>query len=536
MTINHVRPFGRLLSTFAFTLVFTLILALLAAPPAQAGGSTGAITGTVADLSTSAPLAGAQVVAAGKSALTDSTGRYTLSGVAVGTQTVTASASAYQSASVTVSVVRRQTVTAPTLFLAQNWGAVAGTVTNGATRAAIAGAVVSIAGTSLSATTDSGGAYSIAKVPAGAQTVTASASGYQAASQAVSVPGGGSVSCSFALTAAVISGPGSTIAWNGGNFYLLGANYAWYNYGTDFGTGGWGKYTDWTAVATDFAAMHAQGVSVARWWVFADGRYAPDFNSDGTVSGLDSSVLADVDRAVQIAASYHICLLLTVMDGSMWGPASTSGSVQMGGHSALITSAAAQQTFLDNALKPLLQHIAASSYKSSVLGYDLVNEPEAQMSGYWGGSNLAASAVQAFVQKCADYVHTYGGGGYATVGSATPYYVATWKGLGLDFYQVHYYPWMDFSNGAGSGLPTYASLGLDKPCIVGEFPTNTGSYGLSDTNALSSKWYLDSIYKNGYAGALAWSYRVGDSASNWSLFQPVFSDWAQTYSAYTGPK
>ena len=149
---------------------------------------------------------------------------------------------------------------------------------------------------------------------------------------------------------------------------------------------------------------------------------------------------------------------------------------------------------------------------------------------------MQAAQVQTFVQNCASYIHTYGGGGYATVGSATPYYVSTWKNLGLDFYQLHYYPWMDFSNGAGSGLPTYASLNLDKPCIVGEYPTNDVSYTIGDTTPLSAQWYLDSMYSKGYAGSLGWSYYISDSASNWSSFQPVFTNWAGLYSLYIGPK
>jgi hypothetical protein len=345
---------------------------------------------------------------------------------------------------------------------------------------------------------------------------------------------GGSSTLPFALTASVVSGPGSTLLWNGKSTYWLGANYAWYNYGTDFGTGGWGKYTDWMTIANDFAAMKAQGVHVTRWWVFGDGRYSPDFNSDGTVSGLDSYVLSDIDKALQLAANNNVVLLLTVVDGSMWSGASFSGSVQMGGHVVVVTNAAAQQSFLDKGLTPLVQHIAASPYHAQVAAYDIVNEPEAQMQGYWGGSNLAPSAVQTFVQRCASYIHQYGGGAYATVGSAKPGYVKTWTNLGLDFYQLHYYSWMD-SSGSGTGLPKYSTLGLDKPCIVGEFTTADSSYGLTDTSPLSAEWYLDTIYNYGYAGALGWSFRGGDSASNWASFSSVYTNWNSQHAQFVGP-
>ncbi|BDI32871.1 hypothetical protein CCAX7_49220 [Capsulimonas corticalis] len=338
-----------------------------------------------------------------------------------------------------------------------------------------------------------------------------------------------------APAAAVVANSG-VITLNGKSSYWLGADYAWYNYSTDFGTGAWGKFTDWSAVSADFGAMHANGVHVVRWWVFGDGRYSPEFSSTGAVTGLDSYVLSDIDHALQIAAANHVAILFTLIDSSIWAAASNSSGLQTGGHAALVTSSTVQKSYLDKALKPLLQHIAAGSYRAEVAGYDLVNEPEAQMSGYWGGSNLSSTSVKAFVKQCATYVHTYGGSGsLATVGSATPYYVSTWKSLGLDFYQIHYYPWMDFSNGAGSGLPTYASQALDKPCIVGEFPTADSSYGLTDTNVQSANWYLNSIETKGYAGAIAWSYRVSDSATKWTSFQPVYTNWNTLHSAITGP-
>ncbi len=325
------------------------------------------------------------------------------------------------------------------------------------------------------------------------------------------------------------------VLWNGKLSYLMGVNYAWWNYGTDFGTGGWGKFTDWTNINSHFAAMNFQGVRVVRWLVFADCRYSPEFNANGNVSGLDASVMTDLDHALQIAADNNVYLMLNVLDGSAWSGGWDDGYVQSGGHAAMVTDPAVQQSFLDNALKPLLQHVAASPYAKRVMAYDIVNEPESNIAGYWGGTNLPASSVQTFVRRAASYIHQYGGGAYATVGSATPYYTGTWKNLGLDFYQVHYYPWMDFGNGAGSGLPTAASLNLDKPVIVGEYATADASYGQNDTAPLSAKWYLDSIYNKGYAGGFAWSLFVSDSATNWGAFQPVFTPWAQSHAKFIGP-
>ena len=504
-------------------------LSLCGTFPAYAAGNTGNVTGYVVD-STGAAITSASVSSGTKSAATGSSGQYTLSGLSTGTQTIKAAAPFFLSNSVTVGVVRDKTVTAPNIVLTANYGSISGTITDGATLAPIAKATVSIGGTTLSTLSDAYGHYAFARAPVGTDTLNVTASGYKSAASTLSVTNGSSLTVNFVLSSAVVLGPGSTIPWNGSNSYLLGTNYAWQNYGTDFGTGGWGKYTNWTQIGTDFAAMHTQGVHVVRWWVFADGRYSPEFNTDGTVSGLDSQFLLDIDQALQIAAANHIYLLFTMMDGGMWNNASFSGSVQMGGHAALLTNAAVQQTYLDNALKPLLQHVASSTYRSSVLGYDIVNEPDFAVKELNNGT-FALAQVQSFVQNCTSYIHQYGGGGYATMGSAKSWWVGSWKGLGLDFYQFHWYP--PFGDGA---LPTYASLNLDKPCIIGEFPTAAASFGIGDTNTTSAQWYLDTIYNQGYAGALGWGYENMDAQCNWASFQPVFTNWANTHSTYIGPK
>ena len=84
------------------------------------------------------------------------------------------------------------------------------------------------------------------------------------------------------------------------------------------------------------------------------------------------------------------------------------------------------------------------------------------------------------------------------------------KPLNLDFYQTHYYPWMDGPDQKGTYDPkigqinfspmkqNFNQLKLDKPMIVGEFQQNMKS-GLGDLKTLKDR---------GYAGAWAWSARA----------------------------
>src|SRR5579871_2146980 len=269
-----------------------------------------------------------------------------------------------------------------------------------------------------------------------------------------------------------------TLCWNGGNFYLYGINYPWLTIGTDFGNGGFGHLANPTQVQADMATFAGQGGHVLRWWLWVDARYDPLFGANGQVTGFDSQFFSDLDTELQYAADNHVYLDLTLLDTSILDAAQTVNGVQEGGHRALVTDMTVQQSFLDNAVKPLLQHIAASPYRNYVIAYDIINEPERLLPGGWGppADFVTVQQMQTLVQNCASYIHTYGGGAMATVGSAA----TTWMGLGLDFYCAHY------NNGPGQpgGMnppPPYASLGLDKPCVVEEFPTATVSYGLTDT-------------------------------------------------------
>lgn len=77
-------------------------------------------------------------------------------------------------------------------------GAIAGTVTNQQSKAAIAGATVSC-GTAGTATTASNGTYSLTNVPAGTYTCTASATGYKSKSASVTVNSGSTTTANFGL-------------------------------------------------------------------------------------------------------------------------------------------------------------------------------------------------------------------------------------------------------------------------------------------------------------------------------------------------
>ncbi|MBI2627034.1 MAG: S8 family serine peptidase [Parcubacteria group bacterium] len=160
----------------------------------------GTISGTVTDADTTNPIAGATVTDGTRSTTTDTNGNYSIADVPEGTYRVNASADGYNNASETnVSVTADTTTTVDFALTAVVYGTIDGTVTDETTGVVIEGATVTDG--TRQATTDSTGYYLIADVPEGNYVVMASATGYQDASQSVTVTGNSTTKVDFALTA-----------------------------------------------------------------------------------------------------------------------------------------------------------------------------------------------------------------------------------------------------------------------------------------------------------------------------------------------
>ncbi|MHB8514311.1 MAG: glycoside hydrolase 5 family protein [Dehalococcoidia bacterium] len=345
-------------------------------------------------------------------------------------------------------------------------------------------------------------------------------------------PVGGTASAVLAATSS------SRIMVNGNPYFLLGANYPWVSYGNDFGSNAWGSYGVHAggSYAADFADMKAKGVHVARWWVFADGRAGINFAPDGTPVGVQTSVYADLNQALALAKQNNIYLDLVLFDVSMLAQPSNYGGVQMGGHTDAFADPVKRAALVNNVIRPLAKTYAQDPM---ILSWELMNEPE------WGISDLSSPAVNSgyvpvtmaqfwsFASSASQIIHLYTQD-QVTIGSAALKWNKVWtnafaakKGLpalNLDFYQTHYYPWMDCcstTNDPDLGTTTWSpltqsapALGLDRPIVVGEIHTPSGGAGPQ----------LDQILANGYAGLWAWSYKWQNTSDqlqvDWSTFTP----------------
>lgn len=318
-----------------------------------------------------------------------------------------------------------------------------------------------------------------------------------------------------------------TVRWRGGDWYLLGVNYPYYHYGNDFGGNAWGSYgvhdpSTYAVVDADFARMSSLGARTVRWFVFADGRAGLTFDAAGLPSGLDEFVIRDLDAALEIAQRHNIGLNLVLLDYRFLWDAKMENGVQLGGHASVLATAAGQQALVHNVFEPIFRRYANHP---AILSWEVMNEPEWALRDAGDvdrqkiSQPLTLATFRAFAQLTVEAIHAVAGS-YATIGCADMKWAQNWVGLGLDYYQIHYYDWMKPYSTDNLFAIRAKLLQLDRPVVVGEFPA-----GHSSVAGLRN--YLDAWYTNGYAGAWAWSFRAD---TTWGGLDPtVLRTWADAH-------
>ncbi len=274
-------------------------------------------------------------------------------------------------------------------------------------------------------------------------------------------------------------GAGSRVPWQGGDWYLHGANVPWFNWACDFGCGsrsGASSAAVKTALASKFAQAKAAGMHAVRWWAFEGDPWQVSRDAVGAPSGLNPRVYADFDAALDLAQTYDLYYDFVLFSSPSALPSSWMADPT-------------QRAKLASALAPLF-----ARYRGNlrVLSWEVFNEPEFDI---WNGKANQA-AVQATVTAIAAAVHQ-NSSAYVTVGSARLDGLPMWKGQGLDYYQAHWYDYMN--RGERCALCTdYATVqakyGLDAPLVIGEL------YIAADTTGR-----FETFYQKGYAGAWPWS-------------------------------
>lgn len=334
---------------------------------------------------------------------------------------------------------------------------------------------------------------------------------FVSASPASPQPGAAGVaSPGMAGDAATLSKAAPRLPFAPGQFFL-GANLPWINYGQDFGANAWqtkgGLATPERQAQLDQALgkLAAAGVTHTRWFMLCNGSAGVKFAADGTPTGLDPFVFKDLDTAIAAAKKHGIQITFSLLDFGWGKEGKMVGGVQTGGHADVLADPAKRKALVDKVLTPILQRYGQ---EPTVEAWEVMNEPEWIVRGMgsllswtpWRG--VSKSDMRAFLKDGVDAIHRYATQP-ATVGSASARTLGLVQGLGLDFYQAHWYDWMD----RGSKLDQQVKgLKLDKPLILGEFPAKGSKKSPDDI--------LSIAHQDGYAGAFAWSYNATDEFSD----------------------
>jgi hypothetical protein len=321
----------------------------------------------------------------------------------------------------------------------------------------------------------------------------------------------------------------SGITWGCEKRFMYGTNWAWRNFGGDFGgISAWGQegvLASSAQVSAGMNQMRGAGVNVIRWWMFP--RFFTDaitFGADDAPSGVGGSVTADVQEALRLAEVNDVYLMLTPFSFDSFTPTKTESGLFVRGLAPMILDAAKRQKLMNNLVKPVAQAVEASPYKRRMIAWDMINEPEWAMTGpnLYGGEAFTPQAtldqvthaqMELFLQDMAAVLHA-NSSALVSIGGAAIKWPKAWSHVDVDFYQFHYYDWV--YEWFPLGTATLASVGVtDKPVVMGEFPT-TGLSAIPAKGlpARSVAELSADLQAAGYAGALSWDFGTG--AAPWS--------------------
>lgn len=279
--------------------------------------------------------------------------------------------------------------------------------------------------------------------------------------------------------------------------FLIGANLPWVHYGIDFGANPWrpdggvSQPEERTQLEDAFTQLAASGVRYVRWFLFCDGRAGIRFSDGGRPLGLDDFVFRDLDAALDIAARRGIRIMFVLFDFLWCEPASVTRGVQMKGRTPVMTDAIGREALLDVVVRPVVERYGD---EPQILAWDVINEPE------WI-STVDDVDMRGFVVDAVALIHS-STCHPVTVGSAGARWRDRYVGVGLDFYQVHWYDGLKHQPSLDTPVD---QLGFERPVLLGEFPTKGSKRSAADI--------VETARVAGYSGAFYWSVLARDECS-----------------------
>ena len=295
------------------------------------------------------------------------------------------------------------------------------------------------------------------------------------------------------------------------NKFHVGVNLPWMRYGCDFGANAWHPHggisqrENYSKLAKVLSAIRARDVLVMRWFLLCDGRAGIRFAPDGTPVGLDDRVFPDLDAALHLIHEHGLRVVFVLFDFHWCKPRRVVKDVPLGGHLRALQNSKQRDSLLNNVVDPIL---ARYGRHPAIAAWDVMNEPEQATFrlGSWSPlRSLSQPTMRSFLLQTVAHIHGQTRHA-ATVGLASLRGLPLCREIGVDFYQVHWYDKLEPRSPLATDIP---SLGLDRPVVLGEFPTVNSRHSVGEI--------LRVARTAGYAGAWCWSVMADDKFTAGSL-------------------
>lgn len=322
------------------------------------------------------------------------------------------------------------------------------------------------------------------------------------------------------LQAQRVSVSGTEFRVGSDEIWISGTNTPWDNwndFGGDFDEDFW---------EDEFQRLENEKVNATRVWL-ACNSFAPgiNINSDGYISGVTNAFWQDLDFVVALAEQHKVYLMVAPLSHFQFDLESVNedtGELNNDDkYVKMIKNSSNRNSFINNYLAPMVQRYKNKDYFMAI---DVINEGEflydnPSLTKYGDPSR---SQVLSLIAKSAKYVHensdilvTLGtGAGPKYQSDPVPNFsyftndfadnvLKTFAGNDsdavVDFYNLHWYSWMDNENWPSvfDEGPSYYGL-TDKPTIIGECRAK-GNSGKSILNNYQH------AYNEGYAGIMPWT-------------------------------